>query len=100
VLSVLTFIPVLGILFGYIFIWTGSLWIPIILHFLFNGITVVAAYLYNTGHTSTDFDSFGTTDNNLIIIGSFVISTLFLFFIYRSRKNRVIPGIKKEGISK
>ncbi len=84
------FLPrtVLGILFGYIFIWTGSLWIPIILHFLFNGITVVAAYLYNTGHISTDIESFGTTDNNIIIIGSFIISIILLFAIYRIRKMR------------
>ncbi|MCD4683154.1 MAG: CPBP family intramembrane metalloprotease [Bacteroidales bacterium] len=84
------FLPrtVLGILFGYIFIWTGSLWIPIILHFLFNGITVVAAYLYNTGHISTDIESFGTTDNNIIIIGSFIISIILLFAIYRIRKIR------------
>ena len=74
------FLPrtVLGILFGYVFIWTGSLWIPIILHFLFNGITVVAAYLYNTGQISIDVETFGTTDNNLIIAGSFVLSIIIL----------------------
>jgi len=87
------FLPrtVLGILFGYIFIWTGSLWIPIILHFLFNGITVVAAYLYNTGQISTDIETFGTTDNGLIILGSLITSIILLFAIYRIRKSRISP---------
>lgn len=82
------FLPrtILGILFGYVFIWTGSLWIPIILHFLFNGVTVVAAYLYNTGQISIDVETFGTTNNNLIIIGSFVLSVIFLFFIYKTKR--------------
>jgi len=42
------FIPrmFMGILFGYIFVWTSNIWIPIILHFVFNSVTVVAAYLF------------------------------------------------------
>lgn len=84
------FLPrtVLGILFGYVFIWTGSLWIPIILHFLFNGVTVVAAYLYNTGRISIDVETFGTTNNNLIIIGSFVLSIVILFSIHWIKRTR------------
>ncbi len=36
----------LGVLFGYIFFWSKSLWYPIIAHFLHNGITVVLVYIY------------------------------------------------------
>jgi membrane protease YdiL (CAAX protease family) len=84
------FLPrtVLGILFGYIFIWTGSLWIPIILHFLFNGITVVAAYLYTTGRTTVNVETFGTTNNILIIVGSFILSIVLLFVIHRQRSEK------------
>ncbi|MCD4732213.1 MAG: CPBP family intramembrane metalloprotease [Bacteroidales bacterium] len=79
------FLPrmVLGILFGYIFIWSGSLWIPIVLHFIFNGITVVAAYLYYKGLIQTDVESFGVTDNTLLVLSSFLLITLLLFAIYR-----------------
>jgi len=86
------FLPrtVLGILFGYVFIWTGSLWIPIILHFLFNGVTVVAAYLYNTGHISIDVETFGTTNNNLIIIGSFVLTVSILMLIHWIKRTRTV----------
>jgi membrane protease YdiL (CAAX protease family) len=73
----------LGILFGYIFIWSGSLWIPIVLHFIFNGITVVAVYLYHKGLIQTDVDSFGVTDNALLILSSFLLIALLLYAIYR-----------------
>lgn len=36
----------LGVLFGYIFHWSKSLWYPIIAHLLHNGITVVLVYVY------------------------------------------------------
>lgn len=68
----------LGILFGYIFIWSGTIWIPIILHFLFNGLTVVGAYLYNTGKIQTDVESLGSTNNVLIILLSFLFTLAIL----------------------
>ena len=38
------FIPrmMMGALFGYVFVWTGSLWVPIVMHFINNGIAVVS----------------------------------------------------------
>lgn len=40
------FVPrlVLGGMFGYVFWWSSNLWIPIILHFLYNGVQVLAVY--------------------------------------------------------
>ncbi len=41
------FLPrmLLGALLGYTLVWSGTLWLPIILHFVFNGIQIVGAYL-------------------------------------------------------
>lgn len=36
---------VLGVLLGYAYYWTQSLWVPIGLHLLFNGIQVIAVYV-------------------------------------------------------
>lgn len=40
------FIPrmLLGILLGYAYYWTNSLWVPVVLHLLFNGIQVMVTY--------------------------------------------------------
>jgi uncharacterized protein len=87
------FLPrtLLGILFGYLFIWSGSLWIPIILHFVFNGISVVAAYLYETGSIQTDFESFGSNQDSLVVAGSFILSSGLIYFLFRLRKKEPIP---------
>ncbi|MBC8490426.1 MAG: CPBP family intramembrane metalloprotease [Bacteroidetes bacterium] len=92
------FLPrmILGILFGYVFIWTGTLWIPVILHFIFNGLTVVAAYLFNRGLISTDIESFGTTDDKFQIIGSCMVTVIFLLLIYLRKNKTVIYKNKKE----
>jgi len=84
------FLPrmVLGIIFGYLFLWTGSLWIPIILHFMFNAITVVAVFLYNRGIISTDVENLGASDSSFIIVGSFIFSILLLMFINRMRTTK------------
>jgi membrane protease YdiL (CAAX protease family) len=93
------FLPrtVLGILFGYIFIWSGSLWLPIMLHFIFNGISVVAAYLYNIGKIGTDIDSFGQTENDIVVIVSLLASLLLMFILYKLRVNGP-AWVKKEEI--
>jgi len=82
----------LGILFGYIYVWSGSLWIPVILHFIFNGTTVAVAYLYQNGSISTDIESFGVTDNVFIISASFIFTFLFLWIIYRNRRAAFLPA--------
>ena len=44
------FVPrmLLGALFGYMFVWTGSLWVPVLMHFVNNGIAVVVYYLIDS----------------------------------------------------
>jgi membrane protease YdiL (CAAX protease family) len=73
----------LGILLGYAFISSGTLWTPIILHFIFNGIAVVAAFSFERGWISTDMEEFGSTENPIIISLSLLLSLMLLFFLYR-----------------
>lgn len=41
------FVPrmLMGALFGYVFVWTGSLWVPIVMHFVNNGMAVLVYYI-------------------------------------------------------
>ena len=41
------FIPrfILGLIFGYLFFWSGTLWLPIISHFVNNAVSIIAAYI-------------------------------------------------------
>jgi membrane protease YdiL (CAAX protease family) len=41
------FLPrfILGLIFGYLFFWSGTLWLPVISHFVNNSVSVIAAYI-------------------------------------------------------
>lgn len=73
---------VLGILFGYLFYWSGSLWIPIFAHFLNNAVAVTVSFLERQGLTGTGPGEFGTTHNLFLIISSFVV-TAFAIYLFR-----------------
>ena len=51
------FVPrmLLGVWLGYLFVWTGSLWVPIIAHTLNNSTVVLMSYLSNKGVIPEDF---------------------------------------------
>jgi len=47
----------LGALFGYLYVWSGNLWYPIVAHFANNSITLLAIFLYHQGATDTNIES-------------------------------------------
>jgi len=72
----------LGIIFGYLFYWTGSLWVPVFAHFINNGTAVFISYLMNRGFISTRYEDFGSTNNVFLITGSVFLTGFLLFGIY------------------
>jgi membrane protease YdiL (CAAX protease family) len=82
------FIPrmVLGMALGYLLEWSGSLWLPILVHFVNNGIQVMAVYFY----PETDMESMGIAKGDeWQVVLSFVFTAALLFVVYFvSRKNR------------
>ncbi|GAB3556792.1 lysostaphin resistance A-like protein [Spirosoma fluminis] len=47
----------LGALFGYLYLWSGNIWVPILAHFVNNGFTVLMVYLYQRKLTMMDVES-------------------------------------------
>lgn len=81
------FIPrmLMGAMFGYIFIWTGSLWVPIVMHFINNGLAVLCYYLLPDNKFA---DTFGAGDTWWIGVISLVITSLGLLIFYRRTHTR------------
>jgi len=77
------FLPrfLLGLIFGYLFVWSGSVWLPVVAHFINNASAVVVYYLVNTGHLQTRAEDFGATTNIPLIVASFAGSVLLLVLI-------------------
>ena len=75
----------LGLLLGYLFIWSGSLWVPIFAHFVNNASAVIVYYLANNGKLNVDPEEFGNVDNNLIFLASvcMVVSLIIVAYLKR-----------------
>lgn len=80
----------LGVIFGYLLVWSGSLWLPITAHFINNASAVIIDYSYNTGTTETPVENFGDVQNNFLFILSLVISAILMTMIfYLNKENRI-----------
>ncbi len=86
------FIPrmLLGVLFGYLLVWSGTIWLPIAAHFVNNGAAVIAWYLTHKNLLSEKVETVGTTaDSYFWVAISIVLVTLFMWLIKReNQKNR------------
>jgi membrane protease YdiL (CAAX protease family) len=86
---------VLGIILGYLLVWSGSLWVPITVHFLNNAMAVVVSFLDQRGLISTDLESFGSSQNIYIIIVSFILMIFTMSMIHLHEKGYFVRVSKK-----
>jgi membrane protease YdiL (CAAX protease family) len=77
------FLPrfLLGVVLGYLFVRSGTIWVPVLVHFVNNGMAVLLAFLSKRGLITTDIESFGATENVYLILGSLVVSFLIMIYI-------------------
>lgn len=82
------FIPrmLMGAAFGYVFVWTGSLWIPVVMHFTNNGIAVLAYYIFGTENSYADTIGAGVTWWLGVI--SLILTSLGLLIFYRRTRKQ------------
>ncbi len=82
------FVPrmLMGALFGYLLVWSGSIWLPMLAHFTNNAMAVIVYnILYSQGLDPTTADTFGTGDTLWIGITSGVLVLVCIYLIYRLR---------------
>lgn len=79
------FIPrlLLGALFGYLFYWSASLWIPIFAHFVNNSMAVIVAYYFRENGVEREIEQVGTTSSTWPISILFAIVLLGLLFYFK-----------------
>ncbi len=76
------FLPrmLLGAFFGYLFLWSGNLLIPIFAHFVNNAIGVTMYWLYHRNSIDINLDTVGINEHSIIILVLSIISTGLLFY--------------------
>jgi hypothetical protein len=81
------FIPrmLLGALFGYLLVWSGSIWVPVLAHFFNNAMVVIFSYLSSKSLLPFDENTIGTENNHMIllIVSSAIVGGL-LFLLSKS----------------
>lgn len=83
----------LGILFGYLFLWSKNLWLPILAHFVNNGVAVIFYFVFGADAVEKEINLIGTESSNLIVaMISLVLVTLLVVSVYREeRKDGIMP---------
>ena len=85
------FLPrmVLGAMFGYLLVWTGTMWVPILAHFVNNTMGVIGYYLINKGTISKDVEDWGTGSEQIpLVLFSFLAVSLLMFLLYRLEQGK------------
>ncbi|WP_026462229.1 CPBP family intramembrane glutamic endopeptidase [Adhaeribacter aquaticus] len=75
----------LGALFGYLYWWSGNIWIPIIGHFINNGFVVVLSYMVRQKMVDYDVDSVEAMSWQSILF-SVVLSIVLLILLQKQLK--------------
>ncbi len=83
------FVPrlLLGALFGYLYLWSGNLLVPMVAHFLNNFVSLFSLYIYQKGLTDFDAESTEALPITYILIFTVLfIITIYYFKVYLVRK--------------
>ncbi|WP_299584017.1 CPBP family intramembrane glutamic endopeptidase [uncultured Sunxiuqinia sp.] len=78
---------VLGALFGYLLIYSGSMWLPILAHFMNNALGVLALHAEKTGSkTMESLNSYGDSMSTSVVMAVLSLAlTIALVYILRKR---------------
>jgi CAAX amino terminal protease family. len=82
------FIPrlLLGAWFGYLLWWTGSIWVPVLAHFMNNAISTIAVFMQNKGLTSGDPDQIGLGENWWLCLLSIALLAVCAHYLRKGQK--------------
>lgn len=83
------FVPrmLLGVLFGYLLVWSGSIWLPVIAHFFNNAFAVIAMFLIDKNLLNPEVEKIGSTSESCFAaILSLMMIALFLWLIKNENK--------------
>jgi membrane protease YdiL (CAAX protease family) len=80
-------------LFGYLLVWSGSMWLPIVAHFFNNGFAVVAMYLVDKNVLNPEVEEIGANSGSrYAVILSLALVFLLMFLIKKENKGNELQS--------
>ena len=94
------FVPrfILGLVFGYLFFWSGTLWLPVISHFVNNAFPVVLAYLQGLEKLNAPVDV-PLWKQAIVLPLPVIISLVILLYFRNKSKNHGGSKVNKQQLS-
>ncbi len=82
------FIPrfYLGVIFGFIYLWTGSIKVPVVAHFLNNSFAVLVYFMHGVPETKEGAEIIKESRELTMVLPGMVIVSLALWMIYTNRQ--------------
>lgn len=87
------FLPrlLLGIYFGYLFVWSRTIWLPVIVHFANNAFAVVYYYISGSNIGNSEIENLGTSEGDFIFLALSIFLTFTLIYsIYIIKRSRIV----------
>lgn len=93
------FLPrmLLGAMFGYLLVWSNSLWVPILAHFVNNATAVVTAYIYQQQGRSLQELTQNQAVTWPVYLASFIGTSALLWYFYEKAKKQSSIFLKNDG---
>jgi hypothetical protein len=90
----LSFLPRLGlgVVLGYLLVWSGKLWLPVLAHFFNNAAALLVYYLHHRGVIDYDMEEIGLGLGGVLLAATGLVVLFWLFYWYRRTEYRPEAG--------
>ncbi len=78
----------LGLIFGYFLVWSGTVWLPVLAHFVNNGIAVVY-YYYMQNQTDITYNDFSGYDIPILVVMFSLAGVLYFCYLLYSNERKL-----------
>lgn len=89
----------MGAAFGYVLLWSGSLWLPVVGHFVNNAGAVIIAYMIQKAGMPQKLETVGTGDGGMLYVAvsaAMVGALLLLIRKYEKGQEQILSGPLEE----
>ncbi|NDW08161.1 CPBP family intramembrane glutamic endopeptidase [Dysgonomonas sp. 520] len=88
------FVPrvILGAILGYLFVWSGNLWVPIIVHVFNNAWAVIMSYVYGIEVMSVTSQTLGVGDTLWASAISLILTFIVMFYLAKKYLRKSIES--------
>ena len=75
----------IGVMFGYMLVWSGTIWLPVFAHFINNAVAVLIYYMINKNIVSEEIEVFGANAADIFVTA--ITTSICVALLWIMRRN-------------